>query len=152
MDDIDRNIAKLIQSNGKISSAEIANAVGVSVSTANERVRRLTSTGIVKEWRAVLNAKRVGANLCALVLLDMDYDGEEDTTAKLISFPEIQEIHHISGAHSYMLKVRVTDTSALQKFLHDKVKPLRAITATESIIVLETLKETSELLISNEAS
>ena len=152
MDEVDRNIANLIQSNGKASSAEIAHAVGVSVSTANERVRRLFSSGVVKEWRAVLDSKRLGANLCALVLLDMDYDGEEETTKILKSFTEIQEIHHISGAHSYMLKIRVADTDALQKFLRDKVKPLRSITATESIIVLETLKETSEILISNKSS
>lgn len=147
MDEIDRKIAKIVQANGRSSSAEIAAAVGVSVSTANERVRRLTSSGIIKAWRAVLEPKKVNSNLCALILLDVGYDGEEKTMAKLASYPEIQEIHHISGAHSYMLKIRVADTAALQDFLQSNVKPLGAITATESMIVLETLKETTELCI-----
>jgi len=148
MDDIDRKIANIVQADGRASSAEIAAAVGVSQSTANERVRRLTSTGIIKEWRAVLDPNRVGANLCALILVDVNYEGEDETKATLVSFPEIQEIHHISGAHSYLLKIRVSDTSALQKFLHNKVKPLGAIIRTESMIVLETLKETTQVLIS----
>tara|TARA_R110002096_G_scaffold426421_1_gene636132 strand:+ start:19776 stop:20234 length:459 start_codon:yes stop_codon:yes gene_type:complete len=147
MDDIDRKIAKIIQSDGQSSSAKIAAAVGVSVSTANERVRRLTSSGIVKAWRAVLEPQKVDANLCALILVDVGYEGEDETMKKLAGYPQIQEIHHISGAHSYLLKIRVADTTALQDFLHNSVKPLAAITATESMIVLETLKETTELVI-----
>jgi Lrp/AsnC family transcriptional regulator, leucine-responsive regulatory protein len=147
MDDIDRKIAKIIQSDGQSSSAKIAAAVGVSVSTANERVRRLTSSGIVKAWRAVLEPQKVDANLCALILVDVGYEGEDETMKKLAGYPQIQEIHHISGAHSYLLKIRIADTTALQDFLHNSVKPLAAITATESMIVLETLKETTELVI-----
>lgn len=150
MDDTDKKIALIIQKNGRASSAEIAAAVGVSVSTANERVRRLTSSGVVKDWRAVLEPTSIGNTICALVLIDVNYDGEDETTAMLCRYPEIQELHHISGAHSYMLKIRVADTRALQNFLHHKVKPLGAIVRTESMIVLETLKETTEMVI-NEA-
>ena len=148
MDDIDKKISNLIQKNGRLSSAGIAEAVGVSVSTANERVRRLASTGIVQDWRAVLNPKKVGTSLCALIMLDVNYEGEAETTTSLASFPEIQEIHHISGAHSYLLKIRVADTDALQNFLSEKVKPLNGVNRTESFIVLETVKETTEVLIS----
>lgn len=147
MDAIDRKIANIVQKNGRSSSAEIAEAVGVSVSTANERVRRLAASGIIKGWHAQLSPSRVGANLCALILIDVDYDGEKETTSQLASFDEIQEIHHISGAHSYMVKIRVADTNALQKFLNTKVKPLKAISRTESFIVLDTVKETSAVLI-----
>lgn len=148
MDDIDKKISNLIQKNGRLSSAEIATAVGVSVSTANERVRRLTSTGIVQDWRAVLNPKNVGASLCALIMIDVNYEGEAETTKSLSSFKEIQEIHHISGAHSYLIKIRLTDTDALQKFLSEKIKPLKGVNSTESFIVFDTVKETTEVLIS----
>ncbi len=147
MDAIDKKIARIIQENGRASSAEIANAVGVSVSTANERVRRLTSTGAVREWRAVLDPDSVGLKLCAMILVDMDYDGEEDAVSALKKFPEIQEIHHISGARSYLVKIRVADTASLQTFLKNKVKPLKAISRTESFIVLDTAKETTALKI-----
>ncbi len=150
MDNIDKKITKIIQKDGRASSAEIAKAVGVSVSTANERVRKLSSSGTVKEWRAVLEPNKVGIKLCALILVDMTYEGEDEATSILASYPEIQEIHHISGARSYMLKVRVADTDALQTFLKEKVKPIKSIIRTESFIVLDTVKETTEVIINGD--
>ena len=78
MDAMDKKIAEILQVNGRASSAEIAEAIGVSVSTANERVRRLAKDGVVTEWRAVLDPDKVGAPLCAFVLLDLAYEGEEE--------------------------------------------------------------------------
>ncbi|MDJ0893908.1 MAG: Lrp/AsnC family transcriptional regulator [Alphaproteobacteria bacterium] len=147
MDEIDRHISDLVQRNGRASSAEIAGAVGVSVSTANERVRRLAASGVIRAWRGVLDPDRVGAGLCSFMLVDVSYEGEEAVKAALSACPEVQEMHHVSGAHSYLLKVRLTDTHALQAFLQDKVKPLNGVERTETILVLETIKETTEVLI-----
>ncbi len=147
MDQIDKKIADLLQVNGRRSSAEIAEEVGLSVSSANERVRRLSGQGIVKAWRAVLDAERVGAKLCGFVLIDMSYEGEEEAKQAIAACPEVQELHHISGAHSYLMKFRVADTGKLQRFLQDKVKPLKAVQRTETLIVLETAKETSAVVI-----
>ena len=136
MDRVDRKICGLLQRDGRRSSAEIAEAVGLSVSSANERVRRLSSRGIVREYHAVLDSEAVGAGFCAFVLIDMRYDGEEDAAAALVARPEVLELHHISGAHSYLAKLRLGDTRALQSFLKDVVKPLPAVLSTESILSL----------------
>ena len=149
MDDIDRRICGIIQSDGRISSTDVAEAVGVSVSTANERVRRLVESGVVREWRGVLDPARVGAGLCAFILIDMAYEGEAEAAAALEDRPEVLELHHISGAHSYLAKIRVANTGAMQSFLQDTVKPLKAVVSTESLISLSTLKETTAVLISN---
>ncbi|HFB54316.1 MAG TPA: Lrp/AsnC family transcriptional regulator [Hellea balneolensis] len=142
MDAIDRNILNIVQNDARKSSAEIADAVGVSVSTANERVRKLTASGHVKAWRAVLAPDKVGASLCAFLLLDMDYEGEAAACEALTVLDEVQELHHISGAHSYMMKVRVTDTKALQQLIGQKIKPLAGVLRTHSMLVLATEKET----------
>ncbi len=147
MDDIDRNICGIVQRDGRVSSAEIAEAVGVSVSTANERVRRLVSTGVVAAWRGVLDPVHVGAGLCGFMLLDMAFEGEEEAIDILKQQPEIQELHHISGAHSYLAKIRVADTAALQDFLQNIVKPLVAVQRTQTNLVLDTIKETTEMVI-----
>ncbi len=151
MDDTDHRIAGLLQINGRRSSAEIAEAVGLSVSSANERVRRLSGLGIIKAWRAVLDAERVGAGLCGFVLIDMSFEGEEEAKRAIAACPEVQELHHISGAHSYLMKFRVADTGKLQAFLQERIKPLKAVERTETLIVLETVKETSEVLIAEPA-
>ncbi|SFC05831.1 Lrp/AsnC family transcriptional regulator [Tropicimonas isoalkanivorans] len=143
MDDIDRKICGLLQVSGRASSAEVADAVGLSVSSANERVRRLVAQGVITGWQAVLDREAVGAVLCAMVLLDMDYEGEAEACAALVAHPAVMELHHVSGAHSYLMKVRLPDTAALQRFLQDVVKPLPAIRRTETMISLEALKETT---------
>lgn len=147
MDQIDRQIAFIVQADGRASSAEIAGAVGVSVSTANERVRRLAATGVIKNWRAVLDPVKAGLGICAFIFVDVGYEREDETKIALTAHPEIQEIHHISGARSYLLKIRVADTNALQLFLQQHIKSLQAVARTETIIVLETVKETTELQI-----
>lgn len=152
MDKIDRNICRIVQSDGRISSSEIAETVGVSVSTANERVRRLVANGVISSWRGVLDPVRAGAALCSFVLIDMVYEGEEEATEILRSRPEVQELHHISGPHSYLMKIRVANTEAMQEFLQQVVKPLRAVQRTETIFTLGTLKETTELLIGTPGS
>jgi len=147
MDDIDRKICEIVQLDGRKSSAEIADAVGVSVSTANERVRRLAANGVVTAWRGVLDPVHAGAALCGFILLDVAYEGEGEAIEILTQRQEIQELHHISGAHSYLAKIRVKDTAALQDFLQNVVKPLGAVQRTETIMVLDTLKETTEMVI-----
>ncbi len=147
IDVIDKEILNIVQTDSRQSSAQIAKAVGVSVSTANERVRKLTASGHIKAWQAVLNPKKVGAGLCAFLLLDMDFEGEAAACAELAKLDEVQELHHISGAHSYMMKVRIKDTQALQALMSEKIKPLPAVVRTQSMLVLSTEKETPEMLV-----
>ncbi len=145
MDELDNQIAAILQLDARVSAAQVGAQTGLSVSAAGERIRRLAASGVVKAWRAVIEPRAVGLNLCAFMLMDVRYDGETKAKEALSALPEVQEIHHISGAHSYLVKIRVADTAALQTLLQDKIKPIGAVVRTESLIVLETVKETSEL-------
>lgn len=150
MDDIDRIICETVQRDGRASSAAIAEAAGVPTSTANDRLRRLTSTGTIKGWHAVLDEDRVGAGLACFVLIDMGHAGEEEAVQAICARAEVQELHHISGARSYLAKLRVRDMAAVQRFLADVIKPLSAVQRTETIFSLKTYKETSQVLVSPE--
>ncbi len=147
MDEIDRKIAEILQEDSRTPATALAEAIGTSVSTANERVRRMLTNGTIKAFRAVLKPEAAGAGLCAYILIDMAFEGEDLAKFVLQSRPEVQELHHISGAHSYMAKIRVADTAAMQVFLQDVVKPLKAVIHTESMIVLDTAKETTAMRI-----
>lgn len=142
MDHIDRKICEIVQRDGRASTAAIAEAAGVPTSTANDRLRRLAGNGTIRGWHAALDASRVGAGLACFALIDMGYDGEEEAVRAIAARPEVMELHHISGAHSYLVKLRLPDMAAMQAFLTDVVKPLRAVRATETIFALKTIKET----------
>ena len=145
MDEIDRKICEVLQSDGRATSSDIASTIGVSVSTANDRVRRLVSTGVVRCFRAILDNKAAGTDFCCFLFIDMDYEGEQDAVDALGDRPEVLELHHISGPHSYLAKVRVADAAAIQAFVQNVVKPLKAVTRTETLFSMTVAKETSEV-------
>lgn len=147
IDETDRMICAILQGNARCSATEIAQRVGLSVSATNERIRRLSENGSLIGWHAALNPKLFDAALCAFVLIDMQYDGEAAAVAALKRHAEVQEIHHISGPHSYLVKLRLADTAALQRFLSEVIKPLAAVIRTESLIALDSPKETARLAV-----
>lgn len=147
MDMIDRKIAGLLQGDGRLSMAALAEAVGLPLSTAADRVKRLQAAGAIRGWRAVLDPARFDASLCAFVFVDMRHDGEAEAVAALAARPEVQELHHVSGPHSYLLKLRVADMAAVQAFLAEVVKPLPAITGTETVFALDSVKETAAIAV-----
>jgi len=152
MDKSDKEILRILQADNRVSSNSIGQEIGLSVSAVNERVRRLNASGVVRANRAALDPKAVGLGLCAFLFVDLDArsDDEERFVARVTAIPEVLEVHHITGRHSYLLKVRAADTSGLQALLADKLKRLPGVMRTESTVVLETYKETSELPLSDD--
>ena len=146
LDLIDRKIVCLLQADNRLSNAEVGETVGLSVSATNERVRRLNGTGIIRGNHAALDPERVGLALCAFVYVDLaPHPDEARFQATVVARPEIQEVHQVAGAHCYVLKIRARDARALQRFLTEHIKSQPDVLRTETVIVLETVKETPEL-------
>lgn len=146
MDTHDLQILQLIQSDNRRSAADIGQEIGLSISAVSDRLRRLNASGAVAANRAVIDPARVGITVCAFIFVDLEPRADEALfAAALRSFPEVQEAHHITGPHSWLVKVRVRDTAALQRLLSTRLKPVQGVLRTETIIVLDTAKETSEL-------
>ena len=136
----------MLQADNRVSNAEIGEAVGLSVSATNERVRRLNSSGVIRANRAVLDPDRVELPLCAFVFVDLaPHPDEEGFRRRTAERPEVQEIHQVAGVHCYLVKVRAAGTRALQGFLTAHIKSQPDVLRIETVIVLETVKETSEL-------
>jgi len=147
MDKIDRQICAIVQEDGKRPTAAVAEAVGLPLSTTADRLKRLAAAGVIRGYHAHLDPAALGAGLCAFVLVDMVFDGEAEATAALAACAEVQELHHISGPHSYLMKLRLKDIAALQTFLSERAKPLAAVSRTETILALDTVKETAAIAV-----
>lgn len=147
MDRFDRKICALVQADAKQSTAQIAKAVGLPLSTAADRLRKLQASGAITGYHAALSPAALGVPLCAFVLVDMTHAGEAEAVAALTARDEVMELHHISGPHSYLMKLRLADMAEMQRFLSQVVKPLAAVTRTETIFALESEKETHALAV-----
>lgn len=132
-----------------MSYAELGARVGLSVSAVNERLKKLSAKGVVQGCLAVLSPAEVGLDVCAFVhvLIERPAHNAGFLTA-IQAMPAVLECHHVTGDFSYLLKVRVRNTAALEWFLSDGIKDLPGVVRTQTVIALSSPKETTVLDVS----
>lgn len=141
IDALDLKILNILQDDGRVSNAEIARKVGKAPSAVLERVRKLRRNGIIKGYECIVDHKRLGRSLTAFTSIRVEEGvGATEVGARLAELPEVLEVHYTAGRDSYLVKVRVEDTEALQATLA-KFGTIAAVRDTNSTIVLTTVKE-----------
>ena len=145
IDDTDAQILHLLQTRGRIKRTEIAEAVGLSIPSVSERMRKLEARGVITGYHAVVDAKRLGRDITAYVRVRSR--GSEHYPAfieAVTAMDEVLELHSVTGGGSHLLKVRVANTAALEQLL-GALQALPGVRGTETSLVLSTLKETRYL-------
>ena len=145
MDEKDKLILSLLQKDGRMTASEMAGKVDLSVPAVTERIRKLMEGGVLKEFRAVLDAKKVGYDVTAYILLDMSSSNSYgDMVQYAQDNDEVLECHSITGEGSHILKVRTHDTSSLESLLRD-IQSWPGVIRTHTMIVMSTFKEATSL-------
>ena len=141
MDDKDKLILSLLQQDGRMTASEISEKVDLSVPAVTERIRKLTEGGVLKDFRAVLDAKKVDYDVTAYILLDMSSSSSYgDMVQYAQDNDEVLECHSITGEGSHILKVRTHDTSSLESLLRN-IQSWPGVIRTHTMIVMSTFKE-----------
>ena len=145
MDEKDKLILSLLQKDGRMTASEMAEKVDLSVPAVTERIRKLTEGGVLKEFCAVLDAKKVGYDVTAYILLDMSSSNSYgDMVQYAQDNDEVLECHSITGEGSHILKVRTHDTSSLESLLRN-IQSWPGVIRTHTMIVMSTFKEATYL-------
>ena len=145
LDDTAATILRLLQQDGRISTAEIARRIGLAQSAVHERIRKLERQGVIRGYTARIDPVAVAAGTIAFVLVrTLGYGQAAEVGGALAELPEVQEVHHVAGEDGLLLKVRVADTAALWDLLRDRL-PQVGVERTRTTIVLETIKESGEV-------
>ena len=146
MDEIDRNIAIALQEDGSSGLAELAKVAGLSVSATAERVKRLEERGVIRAWRADLDPAAVGCPLLAHVLAAVAPGREDAAFREAVRREEaVLECHAVSGAWTYLLKLRVSDLPALDALLNETLRALPGVQRVETMVAMATVKESAIL-------
>ena len=146
MDEIDRNIAVALQQDGSSGLAELAKVAGLSVSATAERVKRLEERGVIRAWRADLDPAAVGCPLLAHVLAAVAPGRDDLAFREAVRREEaVLECHAVSGAWTYLLKLRVADLSALDALLNEELRTLPGVQRVETMVAMATVKESAIL-------
>ena len=130
-------IVSLLARDGRASFTELARQTGLSVSAAQQRVRRFERRGVITGYAALINAEDAGLPLTAFVsITPFDPAAPDDAPQRLAHLEAIEACHSVAGEESYILKVRVASPVGLEDFLQQ----IRAAAnvSTRTTIVLST--------------
>jgi len=118
MEPLDRRILALLAQEGRMSYTDIGRETGLSTSAAQQRVRRLEQRGVIKGYRAVLDAEALGLMVTAFVAIKpFDPSQPDDAPERLQHIPEITSCYSVAGEPSYLLKVQVETMAQLESLL-----------------------------------
>jgi Lrp/AsnC family leucine-responsive transcriptional regulator len=141
----DAQIVSIVQSDGRLSNAEIARRVGMAPSAVLERIRKMERAGVIKGFETVLRPSDLGYTITAFTFVRAEEAaGATDTGKALACVPSVIEVHYTAGQDSYLVKVRARDPEHLQNILQ-QFGAIPGVRETRTTIVLTTLKETRAL-------
>lgn len=148
LDIIDKKILKILQNNGKITNAKLADEVGLSPAPTLERVKKLEQCGLIQSYHAKLDKTKLGLGVTTFLLVTLSGHKLKEINTfveKINAVPEVMECHHITGAGDFLLKVITTDIAGYQKLILDTFTQIDEIGNMQSMIVLSSFKESKIL-------
>ena len=153
LDKYERLILKELQLNGRASTQELSETVGLSQSPCWRRVKRLEEDGYITRYTAILDGKKLGLNALAHVQVSL-IDHTEYSIDTFHAFVEkneqVLECASITGDFDFILKVATSDPEALEEFITRYLLRLGVVRTTTTIFILRQIKVSGALPINNE--
>jgi len=148
LDDTDRRLLRVLQADGRISNADLAERCGLSPSACSDRVRRLREGGYIMGFAALLDPEKVGRGVLIFVEVVLDRTTPEvfeTFAAAARRAPDVLECHMVAGGFDYLIKARVRDFAEYRKFLGEVLVQIPGVRETRTYAVLEEVKSTTQL-------
>jgi Lrp/AsnC family leucine-responsive transcriptional regulator len=148
LDDIDRKILMLLQQDSRLTMQEISEQVGLSASPCHRRIKLLEERGVITRYGATVDQRAVGLPVSVFISIKLARQKEEDLErfAKAVAgWREVQECYLMTGHRDYLLRVVVSDLTAYERFLKQKLTRLDGISSIESSFALDQIKYANAL-------
>lgn len=148
IDDTDRRILRVLQKQGRISNAELADLINLSASACHRRVQRLEAEGIIRNYVALLDP--ISLNRRTTVFVEISLSGQTDKVladfeAAVAKVEEVLECHLMAGSADYLLKVVAADTDDFARIHRQKLARLPGVARMQSSFALKTVFKTTAL-------
>jgi Lrp/AsnC family leucine-responsive transcriptional regulator len=153
LDEKDIAILALIQENSKLTARQIAQRINAPITTVFAKTKRMEERGIIREYRAVLAPEKLDSGTAAFILASVSYRAKADgvpvsqraVAEEIVKFPEVQEVHIITGDWDLLIKLRAESVESIGKFVVDNLRLIKGLEKTLTCMVFETVKETTKI-------
>ena len=143
-DEADKAILTLLQRDGRLTNAEIADKIGLSQSAAHRRVKQLEAAGVIEGYAAKVNRAAAGLNILAYVVVKLESHAEDRLAAfeqQVNQIDEVVSCSAISGGGAYILQVAARDLDGFAQVALKKLARLPGVKDSSSNFVLSTMKQ-----------
>lgn len=141
MDSVDMKLLKMLSDDAHVSLRKMGREVGLSTSGVRRRVKQLERFGLIKQYSALIDPQKFGYGVMAFVSIDVDSRSMRELVRSLSRCHQVCELHHTTGGHGLMLKVRARDVESLKKFVDDRIQSFDSVKSVRTIVAMETIKE-----------
>jgi len=141
VDSVDMKLLKMLSDDAHVSLRKMGREVGLSTSGVRRRVKQLERSGLIKQYSALVDPQKFGYGVMAFVSIDVDSRSMGELVRSLSRCHQVCELHHTTGGHGLMLKVRARDVESLQKFVDDHIQSFDSVKSVQTTVAMETIKE-----------
>lgn len=148
IDTTDRRILVALQKQGRMSNSELADKIGLSPSACHRRVQQLEKSGVIKNYVALLDPRKVDRRSTVFVEITLSSQAEDLLDAfelKVARIPDVLECHLMAGTADYLLKVAAIDTDDFARIHRQYLARLPGVAQMHSSFSLRTVCKTTAL-------
>ena len=134
LDNLDKQILRMIAEDARVPFLEVARACDVSGAAIHQRIQKLTSMGVLKGSQFIINPEKIGYETCAYIGLNLrNPEKFDDVMVELQKIPEVTECHYTTGNFDMFIKIYAKNNHHLLNIIHDNLQPL-GLSRSETII------------------
>ncbi|MHC4524755.1 MAG: Lrp/AsnC family transcriptional regulator [Planctomycetota bacterium] len=143
IDATNKKILRILQNEGTITNAELANRVGIAPATTLERVKKLVNSGTINKFVALVDPEKVGKGITAFVAITLNDHSSKAVklfNKEICEISEVLECYHVAGDADYILKVVTEDIRGYELFAIEKLAHISNVGRITARFVLSKVK------------
>ncbi|MGN6691486.1 MAG: Lrp/AsnC family transcriptional regulator [Sphingopyxis sp.] len=148
LDPFEVKILREMQRDASLTTAEIADRVGLSASPCWRRIDRLERDGFIRKRVALIDRRKVGLNAHVFAQVKLNAHGRanlDEFSEAIRGFPEVLDAYVLMGTTDFMLRIVAKDIDAYERFFFDRLSKLPGVQEINSTVALSEIKSTNEL-------
>lgn len=148
LDAFEKKILRELQQDASLTTAELAERVGLSATPCWRRINRLEQEGYIRARVALVDRRKVGLNAHIFAQVKLNAHGRanlDEFGAAIRDFPEVLDCFVLMGSTDFMLRIVAKDIDAYEKFFFDRLSKLPGVQEINSTVALSEIKSTSAL-------